>query len=147
MSGQITLINNCQRSFKGGIEKRFAAEGETSVEFGVKASIAAIKDANLSPKDIDIIIVSSAVHDKIWPGDATAIQHALGAEGASAVNIDTACASFITSMIEGTALIKAGFYKTVLIVSIANWATRIIDLSTKSGRIIETALGLLYYRM
>ena len=57
------------------------------------------------------------------------------------MNIDTACASFITSMIEGTALIKAGFYKTVLIVSIANWATRIIDLSTKSGRIIGDGVG------
>lgn len=127
--------------FQGGIERRFAAEGETSVEFGIKASIEAIKDANLSPADIDIILVSSAVHDKVWPGDATAIQHGVGAENASAVNIDTACASFITSMNYGTALIKAGFYKTVLIVSIANWATRIIDLSTKSGRIIGDGAG------
>ena len=65
----------------------------------------------------------------------------MGAENASAVNIDTACASFITSMNYGTVLIKAGFYKTVLIVSIANWATRIIDLSTKSGRIISDGAG------
>lgn len=127
--------------FQGGIERRFAAEGETSVEFGVKASMEAIKDANLSPADVDIILVSSAVHDKIWPGDATAIQHKLNAENASAVNVDTACTSFITSMVYGTALIKAGFYKTVLIVSIANWATRIIDLSTKSGKIIGDGAG------
>lgn len=127
--------------FQGGIERRFADEGETSVEFGVAASIEAIKDANITPADIDIILVSSAVHDKVWPGDATAIQHGVGAENASAVNIDTACASFITSMNYGTALIKAGFYKTVLIVSIANWATRIIDLSTKSGRIIGDGAG------
>ncbi|MFZ3090326.1 MAG: ketoacyl-ACP synthase III [Nitrospirota bacterium] len=127
--------------FQGGIERRFASDGETSVEFGIKASMEAIKNARVSPADIDVILVSSAVHDKVWPGDATAIQHGVGAENASAVNIDTACASFITSMIHGTAMIKAGFYKTVMIVAIANWATRIIDLSTKSGKIIGDGAG------
>jgi len=39
-------------------------------------------------------------------------------------------------MIHGTALIKAGIYETVLIIVVSNWATRIIDLSTKSGQII-----------
>jgi len=47
--------------FRGSMERRFASEGETSVEFGVKASMEAVKDAGLTPADIDILLVSSAV--------------------------------------------------------------------------------------
>jgi 3-oxoacyl-[acyl-carrier-protein] synthase-3 len=110
--------------FKGVKERRWAAPGETSVEMGAKAARKLLGQVGVAAGEIDLILRSALVDDLILPHVACGIQHAVGAGNATAITLDTACASFVSGIIYGSALIRSGFFRTVLLVSTSNFAGR-----------------------
>jgi 3-oxoacyl-(acyl-carrier-protein) synthase III len=110
--------------FKGVRERRWATEAETSVAMGTNAAKKVLIQTNTRPQDVDLIISSALVDDLILPHVACGIQHELEAGNATAITLDTACASFVSSVIYGSALIRAGFFRTIIVVSISNFAGR-----------------------
>jgi len=64
-----------------GIERRrFAADGETSVDLAEAAARRALDDAGLGAEDIDEIIVATDTPEVYTPDTAAFLQHRLGAE-------------------------------------------------------------------
>jgi len=110
--------------FKGVRERRWAAPGETSASMGAKAAHALLEREDVDAREIDLVISSALVNDLILPHAACGIQHGIGARNATAITLDTACASFVSGLIYGSALIRSGFFKTILLVSVSNFAGR-----------------------
>jgi 3-oxoacyl-[acyl-carrier-protein] synthase III len=110
--------------YKGVRERRWAAPGETSVDMGVKAGRKLLEQQAIDPGEIDLIIASALVNDLVLPYAACGIQYGLGTTNATAITLDTGCASFVSGLIYGSALIRSGFFRTILLISISNFAGR-----------------------
>ncbi len=98
-------------------ERRVAEKDEYSSDMGYKAALEALKDANISPKDIDFILVATLTPDYMFPSTACLIQEKLGAENAAALDIQAACSGYIYALSIAKAFIEQKVYKNILIVA------------------------------
>lgn len=104
--------------FKDQTRHRVVENEETQLDLAEAAIQAALKNANLSMKDIDCLVSASAVGVQPIPCTAALI-HERVAKGLSipAMDINTTCTSFISALSTMSYLIEAGEYRRVLIVS------------------------------
>ncbi len=101
----------------GILERRIAKEDEFTSDMGVKAAKEAIKDAEITPKDIDLIIVATLTPDYIFPSTSCLIQKELKAKNAVAVDIQAACSGFVYGLSMAKVYVETGTYKNVLIIA------------------------------
>lgn len=114
-----------------GIEERRLAEDHIDTsDMAFEAAKKAIEDANISPEDIDLILVATVTPDTPFPTVSCMIQERLGAKKAAAMDISAACAGFMYGMVTAKQFIENKVYKHVLIVGveklskITNWDDR-----------------------
>ncbi len=83
-----------------GIERRrFAAEGETSVDMAEVAARRALDDAGITPDDIDEIIVATDTPEVYTPDTAAFLQHRLEARSVPAYDLGgSGCAGFVLAV-------------------------------------------------
>ena len=114
-----------------GIEQRhIAAEGQTTGDLAFIAAERALAQAQVSAKDIDLIVVGTTTPDLIFPSTATLVQHRLGANGCGAMDVNAACSGFIYALSIADNFIRAGSAKRALVIGaetltrMLNWADR-----------------------
>ncbi len=117
-------LDNEEVFFKGVNSRHWADEEETSVFMGIRAGEQVLKKTGVDPDEIDLIISSSIVGDVILPHPACGIQHGLKARKATAITLDTGCASFVSGLIYAGAMIRSGMFRKILVISISNFAGR-----------------------
>lgn len=98
-------------------ERRIAAHDEFSSDMGLKAALRALEKAQISPKEIDLILVATITPDHTFPSTACLLQALIGAENAAAVDIQAACTGFLYALSFAKAHITSGIYKNILIVA------------------------------
>lgn len=100
-------------------QRHFASNEETTSYMSVKAAKEAINDANIDISLLDCIICAGAVMQQAMPGTAPLIQKKLGlsSSGCAALDINSSCLGFLTALDIANLYIKAGRYKTILIVA------------------------------
>ncbi len=103
-------------SSRTGIGDRHLAQPTESLSsIATLASQRAIAMANLSPADIDLIILATSTADDLF-GSASQIQGQLGARQAVAFDLTAACSGFIFGLVTASQFIKTGLYKNVLLI-------------------------------
>ena len=115
-------------------ERRVAAEGETTASLGAAAGNAAIKQAALSPSDIDLLIVTTATPEQPMPETSAFVHDELGLR-CGAFDVGAVCAGFTYALITGAALVSTGAHDHVLIVGSETYS-RIVDPSDRSTAIL-----------
>ena len=110
--------------FKGVRERRWSTDGESTVDMGTKAGQKLLEQEDVDPREIDLVMTSALVNDLVLPHAACGIQHGVRATRATAITLDTACASFVSGLIYGAALIKSGFFRKILLIVVSNFAGR-----------------------
>jgi 3-oxoacyl-[acyl-carrier-protein] synthase-3 len=99
-----------------GIRERHIAEkGQKASELGVPAALEAIRDANLVPQDIDLIIVATITPDMFFPSSACNLQHKIGAK-CGAFDMAAACSGFPYALGVAEGFIRGGLSRHVLVV-------------------------------
>jgi 3-oxoacyl-[acyl-carrier-protein] synthase III len=78
----------------------------------------ALACAGLKATDIDLIVYGSCSNDEVVPNTASALQYKLGADGIAAMDVNTACTSFLYSWSTANAMIRTGVVKRALIVGV-----------------------------
>lgn len=83
-----------------GIEERhFAAENELGSDLAVNAGRQALERAELTPDDIDLLIVATDTPDYISPATANVVQYKLGVgDSAGVFDLNNACAAYVTGL-------------------------------------------------
>jgi 3-oxoacyl-[acyl-carrier-protein] synthase-3 len=141
-------------------ERRIAGPGETTSTMATIASKQALKEAELSPLDIDLIICATTTPDHFVPATACLIQQHLGAHRAAAFDLNTACTGFLYALATGTQFIQGGGAKRVLVASgetlsrFVNFEDRgtcilfgdgaasvVLEATTQSAGVLSTVLG------
>lgn len=119
-----------------GIKKRHISQGEYTFEMGLKAAQNALKNANVSAEEIDVLIVTTVTADFYFPSMANVIQGRLGAKNAFGLDICCACAGFVYGLDMAQRYLETSEkIKTVLIVSAENM-TKTIDYKDRKTCIL-----------
>ena len=103
----------------------------SAVEMATIASARALACAGLDASDVDLIIYGGCSNEEVVPNSASGVQLALGATRAGAMDLNTACTSFIYGLSTATALIQNGTIRNAVVMcSAASWGDRITPLGT-----------------
>jgi 3-oxoacyl-[acyl-carrier-protein] synthase-3 len=111
-------------------ERRIAAKDEFTSDMATKAALAAIEQAGISPKEIDLILLATATPDMLFPATACLVQKNIGATNAACLDISAACAGFLFGVDIAHQFITSHTHETVLVIgaeklsSITNWGDR-----------------------
>ena len=98
-------------------ERRLAGPQEYASTMGAAASRVAIADAELTPDQIDFIIVATSTPDYTFPSTACLIQDQIGAKSAGAVDIQAACTGYLYALSMAKAWVETGAYRNILVVA------------------------------
>lgn len=118
------------RQRTGIVERRIADDAVATSDLSVHAARWAIKNAQIDPIDIEMILVATVTPDTFFPSTACYVQKGIGAKNASAMDISAACAGFLYGLDLADGLIKSGRYDTILVVggevfnNIIDWKDR-----------------------
>lgn len=97
-----------------GIKERRVAEGSLC-DMAEVAARRALACAGMTGKDLDLIIFGTTTHDDQCPNQASGLQARIGADGCGAMDVNTACTSFLYSLSTATAMIRSGVIKNALV--------------------------------
>lgn len=120
------------RTRTGIQERRWVREGETGADLALAASRRALEMAELSPDRVDAIVYATSTPDHFAPGNGVYLQRMLGAGQIPAIDIRTQCSGFVYALSVADAWIRAGMYRTILVVGAEVQCTG-MDIST-AGR-------------
>jgi len=107
-------------------ERRIAGPDESTGDLAAEAGRRAIQNANLSPKDIGLIIVCTTTPRRIAPSTACYVQHQLGAHECPAFDLAAVCSGFIYGMGVASQFVSSGIYRNVLVIG-ADTFSKITD--------------------
>jgi len=116
-------------------ERRIAGQGETSATLGSRAATAALKDAHLEAKDIDLIICATITPEMITPATACFIAASLGLDRTPAFDLSAACSGFVYSLDTAAAFIESGRHKNILVIG-TETLSRITDFTDRGSCIL-----------
>jgi 3-oxoacyl-[acyl-carrier-protein] synthase-3 len=119
-----------------GIKRRHkAADHEACSDLACEAAKKALQDSNLTPNDIDLIIVATVTGDQVMPSTACVLQNKLGCRNIMSFDVTAACSGFVYSLSIADQFIKTGMYKHILVVG-AEVLTRIVNYKDRETCIL-----------
>lgn len=78
--------------------RRWCSDDESTADLVQKAAELALKEANLAPEKIDLLIVATDTPEYISPSTASVVQDRMGLQNAGTFDLNTACAGFVTAL-------------------------------------------------
>ncbi len=116
-------------------ERHIAEEWENASDLALPAAKEALKNAGISPKEIDCVIVATSTPDMTFPSTACFLADKLGCSKPMAFDISAACSGFIYALTIANSFIKSGQFKNILVVG-AEVFSKIIDWNDRSTAVI-----------
>jgi len=89
-----------------------------ATDIAAVASARALACAGLAAGDLQLIVYGSCSYDEQVPNSASGVQVILGAHNAGAMDVNTACTSFLYGLSSATALIRTGVVKNALVIGV-----------------------------
>lgn len=107
-------------------ERRKVAAEEATSDLASRAALQALKDADVSPEEVDLIILGTATPDMSFPSTACIVQDNIKAVNAAAFDLSAGCTGFVYALNVGQQFVATGQYKTALVIG-ADCISRILD--------------------
>jgi 3-oxoacyl-[acyl-carrier-protein] synthase-3 len=110
-----------------GIKERRVADAQTATsDLALIAAEKALKSAQLSPAELELIIVGTTTPDVLFPSVACTVQGKLQAVNAAAFDVSAACSGFNFALTVATNFIENRTYKNILVIG-ADTLTKYLD--------------------
>lgn len=117
-----------------GVKRRHISQTETAADMATVAAKNALAAANVSPEEIDLILVASISSETTSPATACLVQRNIGAT-CMAFDISAACAGFLFALENASMYFAAGKVKKVLVIG-AERMSRIVNWKDRSTCVI-----------
>lgn len=112
-------------------ERRVLADDKSAADIAAEAAENALKNAEISAEEIDLIIVATDTPEYLSPGTSVVVQHRIGAKNAGTFDTNCACAGFVTAFDTACKYIIADSqYKNVLVIGVYAM-TKFLDWTEK----------------
>jgi 3-oxoacyl-[acyl-carrier-protein] synthase-3 len=103
-----------QTLYDTGIDGRIGAQMSTA-DLAFNATQVALRQANMKPQDLDLIIQTSVMSDYVFPGSACVLADKLGLTSTPTFSLNQGCAGFVYALSMADQYVKTGMYDTVLV--------------------------------
>ena len=103
------------------------------------AGARALACAGLPAAELDLVVYGSCSNDEQIPNSASGVQLTLGAKKAGAMDVNTACTSFLYALSTATAMIRTGVVNNALVIGVEvispfmDWANRNVSVLFGDG--------------
>ncbi|MBL0338900.1 MAG: ketoacyl-ACP synthase III [Rhodospirillaceae bacterium] len=130
LSGKLETTDEWIQQRTGIKQRHLAAKGEKTSDMAVKAAQIAMKKANITAADIDLIILATTTPDRTFPATAVTVQAKLGIERGFAFDIQAVCSGFVYALAVADNFIRLQQVKHALVIgaevfsSLLDWQDR-----------------------
>jgi len=107
----------------------------SGTELAYVASAQALACAGLQATDLDLIVFGSCSNDEHIPNSASGLSIRLGAGNAAAMDVNTACTSFLHGLSTANAMIRTGVVRTALVVGV-EWISPFMDWHNRNVAVL-----------
>jgi 3-oxoacyl-[acyl-carrier-protein] synthase-3 len=90
----------------------------SAIDMATVAARRALACAGLQPEAVELVIYGSCSNDEQVPNSASGVQFALGARNASAMDLNTACTSFLYGLTTASAMIRTGVVSNAVVIGV-----------------------------
>ncbi|MCC6242478.1 MAG: ketoacyl-ACP synthase III [Gemmatimonadaceae bacterium] len=106
-----------------------------AIEMATIASSRALACAGLAAEDLDLIIYGGCSNEEAVPNSASGVQIALGATRAAAMDLNTACTSFLYGLSTATSMIQSGVVRNAVVIGV-ELISRYMDWSNRNVAVL-----------
>jgi 3-oxoacyl-[acyl-carrier-protein] synthase-3 len=97
-------------------ERRFVRDDEALSDIALPAAQAALAQAGVSPREIDLLIVATVTADMQFPSTAAILADRLDAGDAAAYDLAAGCTGFMYGLAQAFGMVESGLSKRALVV-------------------------------
>ncbi len=98
-------------------ERRWCEENQSTADLAFEAGRSAMKNGNILPEEVDLLIIATDTPEYISPSTASKVQYKLRLKNSATFDINTACAGFVTALDTASKYIIADTsYNTVMVI-------------------------------
>jgi 3-oxoacyl-[acyl-carrier-protein] synthase III len=90
----------------------------SAIDMAHVASARALACADFAAEALDLIVYGSCSNDEQVPNSASGVQVKLGAVNAAAMDVNTACTSFLYGLSSATAMVRTGVVRNALVIGV-----------------------------
>ncbi len=120
----------------GVSERRILKDKDKASAFmAAEAAKKILVKKNISPLDIELIIVATVTPDYQYPATANIVSDMIGATNAWGFDIQAACTSFLAALQTGAKFIEAGTHKKILVIG-SDKMSSIVDYTCRKTSIL-----------
>ena len=105
------------------------------IEMSTIAATRALACAGLDAADVDLIVYGSCSNEEQVPNSASGVQVALGATKAAAIDLNTACTSFLYGLSTATGMIRSGMARNAVVIGV-ELISRYMDWSNRNVAVL-----------
>lgn len=127
-----------------GIKERHISQGENISALASGAARQILGRAEVSPEDVDLIIIATCTADYGTPCVACQVQKEIGAKNAVAFDVTAACSGFLFATSVADKFIRCGTYRNALVIG-GELLSKILDWTDRSTCVLfgDGAAGVL----
>ncbi len=116
-------------------ERRIAAESEALSDLALPAARAALAQAGVEGRDVDLLIVATVTPDMTFPSTAAILADVLGAVDAAAYDLSAGCTGFMYAIAQAYGMLASGLARRALVVG-GDVLSKILDWSDRSTLVL-----------
>jgi len=125
----------------GAETRHLRSPGECAVDFGIAAAEDALRKANVTPLEVDLLIYAGVGRGFLEPATANVFHEALGLKRATCFDILDACASWLRALDVAVHFMSDDVYRNVLIINCEFNFQQYFPQVDSIGRFRELAAG------
>jgi 3-oxoacyl-[acyl-carrier-protein] synthase-3 len=107
----------------------------SAIEMATLAASRALACAGLEASDVELIIYGGCSNEEAVPNSASGVQASLGASRAAAMDVNTACTSFLYGLSTATAMIRTGVVRNAVVIGV-ELISRYMDWSNRNVAVL-----------
>jgi 3-oxoacyl-[acyl-carrier-protein] synthase III len=116
-------------------ERRIAAPEEALTDLALPAARAALAQARVKPKDLDLLVCATVTPDMMFPTSSALLADELGAPDAAAYDLLAGCTGFMYALAQAYGMMAAGLADRALVVG-GDVLSRILDWTDRSTLVL-----------
>jgi 3-oxoacyl-[acyl-carrier-protein] synthase-3 len=116
-------------------ERRIAAPEEAFTDLALPAAGAALAQAGVEARDVDLLVCATVTPDMMFPTSSALLADELGAPDAAAYDLLAGCTGFMYALVQAYGMMAAGLAERALVVG-GDVLSRILDWTDRSTLVL-----------
>ncbi|HEU4355071.1 MAG TPA: beta-ketoacyl-ACP synthase 3, partial [Actinomycetota bacterium] len=116
-------------------ERRIASEEEALTDIALPAARAALADAGVEPRDVDLLVCATVTPDMMFPTSSALLADTLGMPNAAAYDLLAGCTGFVYAIAQAYAMLSSGLSRRALVVG-GDVLSKILDWDDRSTLVL-----------